>query len=75
MPLCRWSHHTPKITHLQRGSDGTVIIISVTNSDNCELEIFSAIEAAAGLFENHPHSSVFPGDGVDTMPFLTEPAS
>lgn len=33
------------------------------------------IEAAARLFENHPHSSVFPGDGVDIMPFLTEPAS
>ncbi|MER9683858.1 transposase, partial [Mesorhizobium sp. M0184] len=26
-----WSHHTPKIAHLQRGSDGTVMIIPVTN--------------------------------------------
>lgn len=33
------------------------------------------IEAAARLFENHPHFSVFPGDGVDIMPFVTEPAS
>ena len=33
------------------------------------------IEAAASLFENHPHFSVFPGDGVDIMPFLTAPAS
>ena len=32
------------------------------------------IEAAARLFENHPHFSVFPGDGVDIMPFLTGPA-
>ena len=32
------------------------------------------IEAAARLFENHPHFSVFPGDGVDIMPFLTDPA-
>ena len=31
------------------------------------------IEAAARLFENHPHFTVFPGDGVDIMPFLTEP--
>ena len=32
------------------------------------------IEAAARLFENHPHFSVFPGDGVDIMPFVTDPA-
>ena len=32
-------------------------------------------EAAARLFENHPHFSVFPGDGVDIMPFVTEPPS
>lgn len=31
------------------------------------------IEKAARLFENHPHFSIFPGDGVDIMPFLTEP--
>lgn len=32
------------------------------------------IDAAASLFENHPHFTIFPGDGVDIMPFLTEPA-
>lgn len=32
------------------------------------------IEAAASLFENHPHFTIFPGDGVDIMPFLTDPA-
>lgn len=31
-----------------------------------------SIEAAARLFENHPHFAVFPGDGVDIMPFVTE---
>ena len=31
------------------------------------------IEAAARLFENHPHFAIFPGDGVDIMPFVTEP--
>lgn len=34
-----------------------------------------SIEAAARLFEQHPHFSIFPGDGVDIMPFLTEPAN
>jgi hypothetical protein len=34
-----------------------------------------SIEAAARLFENHPHFSIFPGDGVDIMPFLTDPGS
>ena len=32
------------------------------------------LDTAARLFENHPHFSVFPGDGVDIMPFLTDPA-
>ncbi len=31
------------------------------------------IEAAAQLFRDHPHINVFPGDGVDIMPFLTGP--
>ncbi|MBB3441007.1 hypothetical protein LVY75_21480 [Sinorhizobium sp. B11] len=26
---------------------------------------------AARLFEDHPHITVFPGDGVDIMPFVT----
>jgi hypothetical protein len=29
--------------------------------------------AAAALFVDHPHITVFPGDGVDIMPFVTEP--
>lgn len=28
-------------------------------------------EAAAQLFRDHPHLTVFPGDGVDIMPFVT----
>lgn len=31
------------------------------------------IEAAAEIFRDHPHINVFPGDGVDIMPFLTGP--
>ncbi|MDH4411809.1 MAG: hypothetical protein QE484_00775 [Rhizobium sp.] len=30
-------------------------------------------KAAAELFIDHPHITVFPGDGVDIMPFVTEP--
>ena len=30
-------------------------------------------EAAVALFENHPHFSIFPGDGVDVMPVMPVP--
>jgi hypothetical protein len=30
-------------------------------------------EAAAKLFERHPHFSIFPGDGVEIMPLLPIP--
>lgn len=29
------------------------------------------IDAAAGLFKDHPHINIFPGDGIDVMPDLT----
>lgn len=32
-----------------------------------------SIEAAARIFENHPHLTVFPGDTIDIMPFVTAP--
>jgi hypothetical protein len=32
-------------------------------------------EAAAKLFEGHPHFSIFPGDGVDVMPCLPVPSA
>lgn len=31
------------------------------------------ISAAARLFEDHPHITVFPGDGIDVMPIVTGP--
>lgn len=31
-------------------------------------------EAAARLFENHPHFTIFPGDSVEVMPVLPVPA-
>ena len=32
-------------------------------------------EAAARFFEDHPHSSIFPGDSVEIMPVLPIPAT
>lgn len=31
------------------------------------------IAAAAALFQDHPHITVFPGDGIDVMPVVTSP--
>jgi hypothetical protein len=31
-------------------------------------------EAAATLFENHPHFMIFPGESVEVMPVLPIPA-
>ena len=31
------------------------------------------ITAAATLFQDHPHITVFPGDGIDVMPIVTGP--
>lgn len=31
------------------------------------------LNAAAELFLDHPHIIVFPGDGIDVMPVVTEP--
>lgn len=32
-------------------------------------------EAAAKLFENHPHFAIFPGDSVEIMPVLPIPGA
>jgi hypothetical protein len=47
------------------------------SNDLCGYVVVDAdsIEAAAALFRDHPHFSIFPGDGVDIMPFVTEPNS
>ena len=31
------------------------------------------IAAAAALFQDHPHITIFPGDGIDIMPDVTGP--
>ncbi len=32
-------------------------------------------EAAARMFENHPHFTIFPGDAVEIMPVLPVPGA
>ena len=59
---------TKKVT--QRGIDDT------TN----DMGAFSVVradshEAAAKLFDNHPHFSIFPGDSVEIMPVLPIPGA
>ena len=51
--------------------------IAAAVNDFCGYVIVEAenVEAAARLFENHPHFSVFPGDAVDIMPFVTDPVT
>lgn len=46
---------------------------AAAQNDICGYVVVKAdsIEAAAKLFENHPHFATFPGDGVDIMPFVT----
>jgi len=33
------------------------------------------IDAAAALFKDHPHFTIFPGDGVEVMPVLAIPGA
>jgi hypothetical protein len=32
-----------------------------------------SLEAAAKLFENHPHFTIFPGESVEVMPVMPIP--
>jgi hypothetical protein len=47
-------------------------IVPATN-DICGYLVLEAetIEAAAKLFEDHPHLQIFPGETIDLMPFVT----
>lgn len=49
--------------------------ISAATNTICGYLIVEAetAKAAAELFIDHPHITVFPGDGIDIMPFVTEP--
>lgn len=47
--------------------------IAPAQNDICGYIVIEAdtIDAAASIFEDHPHFSIFPGSGVDIMPFVT----
>ena len=49
--------------------------VTPASNDFCGYLIVEAdsIEAAAHMSSDHPHISIFPGDGIDLMPFLTGP--
>jgi hypothetical protein len=51
--------------------------ISPASNDICGYLVVEAptIEEAAKLFENRPNFTIFPGDSVDIMPFVTDPPS
>jgi hypothetical protein len=51
-------------------------VVDVTN----DLAVFivvraSSHEAAAKMFEGHPHFTIFPGEGVEVMPLLPIPGA
>jgi hypothetical protein len=59
------------------GKTKKVTLSGITDASN-ELGAFSVVraeshEAAAKLFENHPHFAIFPGDRVEIMPVLPIP--
>ncbi len=46
-------------------------IVNAVNSLCGYVVVEAQSAAAARLFEDHPHITIFPGDGVDLMPLLT----
>ena len=59
---------TKQIT--QRGIDDTTNGLSAFTIVQAQSH-----EAAARLFENHPHFAIFPGDAVEVMPVLPVPGA
>lgn len=61
------------------GKTKQVTANGVADASN-ELGAFTVVraashDAAARLFENHPHFTIFPGDAVEVMPILALPGS
>jgi hypothetical protein len=48
--------------------------VAEATNDICGYLVVEAesLDAAARLFENHPHVAIFPGDAIDIMPFVTD---
>jgi hypothetical protein len=59
------------------GKTKKVTLGGIADSSN-QLSAFTVVradshEAAAGIFEKHPHFAIFPGDGVEIMPVMEIP--
>lgn len=54
----------------QRGIEDTTNLLSAFTVVQAESH-----EAAAKLFENHPHFAIFPGDAIEIMPVLPIPGA
>ena len=64
-------------TDVMVGKTRRVTKEGVTNSHN-QIAGFLIVEvadlaAAASLFQDHPHITIFPGDGIDVMPVVNGP--
>jgi hypothetical protein len=64
-------------TDVMVGKTMRVTRSSVVNAQN-QIAGFVIVEAAditaaASLFHDHPHMTIFPGDGIDVMPVVSEP--
>ena len=64
-------------THVMVGKTRRVTKSGIADAQN-QIAGFLIVEAAdiaaaAGLFQDHPHITVFPGDGIDVMPDVTGP--
>jgi hypothetical protein len=61
------------------GKTKKVVLRGIDDTSN-DLSAFTIVradshEAAAKLFENHPHFAIFPGDSVEIMPVLPIPGA
>jgi hypothetical protein len=64
-------------TDVMVGKTRRVTKISIVDAQN-QIAGFLIVEAAdvtaaASLFQDHPHITIFPGDGIDVMPDVTGP--
>jgi hypothetical protein len=73
-----WENRNAKFIHDRGGMVGKTTRVTkdgISKAVNpfCGYLVVEAetAEEAARLFEDHPHITVFPGDGVDIMPFLS----
>jgi hypothetical protein len=77
--LKAWEHNAATIvaTDVMVGKTRRVTKFGIADAQN-QIAGFLIVEAAdiaaaAALFQDHPHITVFPGEGIDVMPVVTGP--